>query len=91
VHTDSSLQTFFYGWIALGLATILLGAVPSAAQPRHVDDPVFVNFGNPETGVLDYTLDDPIQKTGPLVDVRGASGGQTADVPAWANRNTVPP
>jgi len=62
---DSALNP--YSWAALGLATLLLGVVPSTAQSGDIDNPFFAKVG---MGVSDYTGDHPIENRGHPFDLR---------------------
>ena len=63
----NSASNFSYGWAALGLAALLFGTVPSAAQSMPADTPFFAKLG---MGFSDYTGDRPIQNTGYPVDLQ---------------------
>ena len=62
---DSALNSF--SCAALGLATLLLGAVPSTAQSGDIDNSFFVKVG---VGASDYTGDFPIQNRGYPLDLQ---------------------
>ena len=62
---DSALNP--YSWAALGLATLLLGAVPSTAQSGDINAPFFAKIG---MGASDYTGDLPIQNRGYPFDLQ---------------------
>jgi formylglycine-generating enzyme required for sulfatase activity len=67
MNVNSASTDFSYSMAALGLATILLGAVPSAAQSMDVDTPFFAKLG---VGLSDYTGDFPIQNRGHPLDMQ---------------------
>ncbi len=68
----SSLKDVSYQWASLGLASLLLGAVPFTAQPGAAQDPFFAKIG---VGLSDYTGDFPIQNVGHPLDLQEFSRG----------------
>jgi len=67
MNVNSASTDFSYSLAALGLATVLLGAVPSAAQSMDIDAPFFAKLS---VGFSDYTGDYPIQNAGHPADLQ---------------------
>ncbi len=61
VRSDPDLKIFCHGLIALGLAAVFLGAVPSTAQLRALDEPLLPKLGS---GSPNDTVGYPLQNTG---------------------------
>lgn len=64
----SVLRVLCRGWVAFGLAAVLLWSVPSSAQSKPSDDPFFIKLG---AGLSDYTGDRPSRNTGYPFDLQG--------------------
>lgn len=61
VRSDPDLKTSCHGLTALGLAAVFLGPVPSTAQLRAFDEPLFLKLGS---GSPNAIVGYPLQNTG---------------------------